>query len=141
MFSKAFLLVSTYAVGSFAYDGEVRISGGGDSGRLEACFGDPPRWGTVCADSFSDADAAIACDELGYLHASWEVSSDGGDLAPIVTGLGCVGTEGGFIDCPGATWGDDVSCSQFVTLSCSEVSRVKTHTHIRGGHKVHISTK
>ena len=46
-------------------------------GRLEV-FHDG-QWGTVCDDSFEDADAQVACrqlgNELGYTLTSWSVVS------------------------------------------------------------------
>ena len=49
----------------FAYYGDLRISGGGSSGRLKIRLHDGT-WGYVCSRGFdSDADR-VACQQLGY---------------------------------------------------------------------------
>ena len=44
----------------------VRLTGSGleHEGRLEVLYNGV--WGTVCADDFSDVDAAVFCNQLGY---------------------------------------------------------------------------
>jgi len=49
--------------------GDLRISGGGSSGRLEFRDSDG-RWGTVCDDGFNDDEADVACRQLGYRRSS-----------------------------------------------------------------------
>jgi len=47
----------------------VRISGGGDSGRLEFKLSNGT-WGTVCSQGFDDDAGDVACKQLGYLRSS-----------------------------------------------------------------------
>jgi len=49
--------------------GDLRINGGGSSGRLEFQNFDG-RWGTVCDNGFDDDEADVACRQLGYRRAS-----------------------------------------------------------------------
>jgi len=48
--------------------GSLRITGGGDSGRLEFQDADGV-WGTVCGHGFGDDAGDVACRQLGYLRA------------------------------------------------------------------------
>ena len=51
---------------SECHDGDIQLVGGNSplEGRLEVCINSA--WGTVCNNLFSDHDAAIACDQLGF---------------------------------------------------------------------------
>jgi len=49
--------------------GDLRIYGGGDSGRLEFQL-DNGTWGTVCDDGFDDDAGDVACEQLGYRRSS-----------------------------------------------------------------------
>ena len=46
-------------------DGEVQLVGGFNqyNGRVERCVNQ--EWGTICADGFTDEDAANACEQAG----------------------------------------------------------------------------
>lgn len=47
-------------------DGDIRLSGGSSAneGRVEICMGN--HYGTVCDQSWNDADAAVVCSQLGF---------------------------------------------------------------------------
>ena len=48
-------------------EGEIRLRGGTEKeGRVEMCLNNT--WGTLCSSSWSDTEAAVACQQLG--HAS-----------------------------------------------------------------------
>ena len=49
--------------------GDLRIYGGGDSGRLEFRL-DNGTWGTVCNEGFDDDAGDVACIQLGYRQSS-----------------------------------------------------------------------
>ena len=53
---------------STVYYGELRISGGSESGRLE--FYDGSKWGAVCTNGFGDVAGGVACRQLGYEKSS-----------------------------------------------------------------------
>lgn len=48
-------------------DRDVRIAAssvGSRSGRIEVCVNSS--WGTICGNSWNDADASVACSQSGY---------------------------------------------------------------------------
>ena len=46
-------------------EGEIRLRGGTEEeGRVEMCLNNT--WGTLCSSSWSDTEAAVACQQLGY---------------------------------------------------------------------------
>ena len=48
-------------------EGEIRLRGGTEKeGRVEMCLNNT--WGTLCSNSWSDTEVAVACQQLG--HAS-----------------------------------------------------------------------
>ncbi len=60
-------------------DGSVRLVDGVDGspneGRVEICMGD--HWGTVCDDSWSNEDAAVVCNQMGYPGEGSEIERRG----------------------------------------------------------------
>ena len=62
------LLQSTYSslsYGGYVEYGDLRISGGGDYGRLEFRWYNNT-WGGVCDNGFHYEEARVACRQLGY---------------------------------------------------------------------------
>lgn len=47
-------------------NGDVQIVGGTvtNEGRVELCF--HGHWGTICSDTWNNADAGVVCKQLGY---------------------------------------------------------------------------
>ena len=61
---------------STASFGDVRITNGGDSGRLEF-RGSNSLWGAVCRNGFDDDAADVACRQLDYVRANDVYTYDG----------------------------------------------------------------
>ena len=86
--------------------GAIRLTDG-NSGRVEICNDD--RWGTVCHDLWSTADAQVACRQLGF--SATGATALGSTLVPDGTGqiwldnVFCRGTETRLIDCPASPLG------------------------------------
>lgn len=80
---------------------DIRLSGGGSSGRVEIRI--LGTWGTVCDDSFGDAEAKVVCRMLGRstTHASAYGSAHFGEGGgPILfDDLSCTGYETNLFDC------------------------------------------
>ena len=62
-------------------DGQLRLAGGNieNEGRVEICLNN--MWGTVCDDFWGTTDAAIVCQQLGYLKQGQSMSLK---LVPVV---------------------------------------------------------
>ena len=58
------------SVGSNCTYGDVRLVDGSNQyeGRVEVCIND--QWGTVCDNSWGNADASIVCKQLGYAYTA-----------------------------------------------------------------------
>ncbi len=50
-------------------NGDLRLVGTSNSGRLEIYLSTQGGWGTVCDDSFDLFEGDIACRQLGFLYA------------------------------------------------------------------------
>lgn len=59
--------------------GDVRISGGGNSGRLEI-QDENDEWGTICDNGFDSRAGDVACSELGYYKSSEVFTNRGYDI-------------------------------------------------------------
>ncbi|VDI23188.1 Hypothetical predicted protein, partial [Mytilus galloprovincialis] len=106
-------------------EGELRISAGfaGNQGRLEINY--KGEWGTVCDSNFEDADAEVACRQLGYcsgiMHPAGIIRNGNGAIW--LNDVQCTGSERVLLNC---TYNNDLSlCSHnkdvgvHCFLSCS----------------------
>ena len=83
--------------------GDLRLQDGSTalSGRVEVFVNN--RWGTVCDDSFTGQDAAVACRQLGHYGGATIANAKAISTpsAPIwMDNVGCTGTETRLTDCP-----------------------------------------
>mmetsp|Transcript_54622 Transcript_54622/g.98018 ORF Transcript_54622/g.98018 Transcript_54622/m.98018 type:complete len:695 (-) Transcript_54622:57-2141(-) len=86
-------------------DGNETVNG--FAGRIEIYHNG--KWGTVCGDEFSEADAEVACRQLGMLGGTLMDEEDipsGEDTMPIwMDDIDCVGIEGNLWQCRFPGWG------------------------------------
>ncbi|KAG2493107.1 hypothetical protein HYH03_008770 [Edaphochlamys debaryana] len=77
------------------------------AGRVEICHGG--KWGSVCRDSWDDADATVVCRQLGYASGTAVVDDRFGSAARgLVVWLdevSCDGGEAGLAACYARPWG------------------------------------
>ena len=66
------------------------------------------RWGTICDDSFDDADAETICSQLGYFDGfARTVAAYGEGTGQIwLDQLECNGYESSILHCEANPWGD-----------------------------------
>ncbi|XP_031559044.1 delta-like protein C, partial [Actinia tenebrosa] len=103
--------------GSHCEIGEVRIQGGGSSGRLQVLH--DGQWGTVCDDYWSMTNTHVVCRQLGFDDAlSYHIS--GGGTGPIwLDNVQCSGSESAIHQCIHNGWGNS-NCGhgEDVFVSC-----------------------
>ena len=95
-------------------DGDVRLRDGNVpyEGRLEVFYGEA--WGTVCDDFWTDADARVACRQLGFPTAEPNGGRflngyfTAGNGRIWLDNVSCVGSEGRLIDCPRVQEGEEI---------------------------------
>ena len=110
-----------------ASDGDLRIEDGpsDNEGRLEI-FHDG-EWGAVCDDFFSDRDAGVACEQLGYtggrsLRGKWPAP---GDMSIWLDDVGCTGSESRLDACPHPGWGQhNCAAREAVGVRCSGTRQI-----------------
>jgi deleted-in-malignant-brain-tumors protein 1 len=104
----------------------VRLAGStvARRGRLEIMYNGV--WGTVCDDSFDNADAAVACYMLGYGRQGTMVNNQfgAGDANAIIwlDEMRCTGSETSLASCSHNAWGThDCSHSEDVSIYCGSI--------------------
>eukprot|EP00435_Cladocopium_sp_Y103_P033438 s2403_g8.t1 len=126
-------------------EGDLRLSGG-NIGRLDVYHAGT--WGTVCNSGFTDAEARVACRQMGYCCGILSQST-----APVGTGpiwladLQCVGYEQRLDECGVSTgsWGNNTCTrSQDVAINCMDgASCLASGTHLYSpgdvGLKIYVS--
>ena len=91
-------------------DGELRLLSGAQltEGRVEICFNNT--WGTVCDDSWDNADAAVVCAQLGFSRSgalALVQAAFGAGTGPIyLDDVTCTGTELRLVNCRANPIGD-----------------------------------
>nr|XP_054756229.1 deleted in malignant brain tumors 1 protein-like isoform X2 [Lytechinus pictus] len=92
-----------------ANDGDIRLVNGSteNEGRVEIFHNG--LWGTICDDSWDDADARVVCRQLGYMGdvgGARGRSTYGQGSDPIyLDDVGCSGSESRLTDCSNNGWG------------------------------------
>lgn len=101
-----------HALSCFVYTGtnnctdrEVRLVGGSlqNEGRVEICFDN--LWGSICDDSWDNADASVVCRQLGYADTLDTVPLHGAHFGHALAtfhldNLDCRGNETDLGECP-----------------------------------------
>ncbi|XP_065913381.1 galectin-3-binding protein A-like [Dysidea avara] len=109
---------------SLANYGSLRITDGGDSGRLEFQDADGV-WGTVCGNGFGEDAGDVACRQLGYLRAEDVLRNQNypsRGLPINICRTSCDGDEDRLRYCQLTPCGTIPSCdhSQDVGVSCTD---------------------
>ncbi|XP_072921261.1 neurotrypsin [Hemitrygon akajei] len=103
-------------------DGALRLVGGGGSheGRLEVFYSG--QWGTVCDDGWTEQNAQVVCQQLGFRYAQKPlVGQFERGSGPIhLDDVNCSGQESSLILCPRNDWGQhDCGHQEDVTVICT----------------------
>ena len=78
--------------------------GTNSSGRVEVCNNN--LWGTVCDDGWDDADAQVACRQLGFSVGFLRMNTFGGGTGPIwLDNMMCDGSEVSLFNCDSSQLG------------------------------------
>ncbi|XP_071486134.1 scavenger receptor cysteine-rich domain superfamily protein-like [Diadema antillarum] len=102
-------------------EGELRLVGGHDYGRLEIFHND--EWGTICNDGWSTNEALVACRQLGFPGVAIASSYYGIGDGPIhLDDVSCTGYESQLINCSNNGWGIH-NCQHYddVGIQCLQI--------------------
>ena len=104
-------------------NGDIRLvsphSYGRSEGRVEVCHNNA--WGTVCSDGWNNADATVACRQLGFSNyiTHYYNSSNSGSGSIWLSELDCEGDESTLFLCKANPIGDhSCSHSQDISIEC-----------------------
>lgn len=85
---------------------DIRLVGGNlpSQGRVEVARDGV--WGTICDNKWSQYDANVVCQQLGFGKGSIHISSyhGRGTGSVLMDSLQCDGTESDIFDCPNLGW-------------------------------------
>ena len=90
-------------------------------------------WGTVCDDSFGQADANVACRELGQGKALRYGTVGGGSSPIVLDDLACRGTELTLWSCRGRHGSSNCGHSEDVGVTCAKLTSSPTRHPTRVG--------
>jgi len=114
----------------------ARLVDGPDSrrGRVEVLYN--RTWGTVCDDNFDNADAAVACNMLGYGRVGqWYLNRTVPGAGQIwLDEMRCVGDEESLAVCPHNPWGShNCNHGEDVWLNCNPSVTTLPAVRLRNG--------
>lgn len=122
-------------------EGDLRLAGGtATQGRLEIYHSSV--WGTVCSDSFSLVNAAVACTQLSLtsVPVSWRIvtSAEQGTGQIWLDELICTGGESTLSQCShsvlSGVWSNDCQHSSDVWVTCGQTQLAQQQMRQRAGH-------
>uniref|UniRef100_A0A8C9FD46 Macrophage receptor with collagenous structure n=1 Tax=Pavo cristatus TaxID=9049 RepID=A0A8C9FD46_PAVCR len=85
------------------FNNNIRIAGGGRSGRVEIFH--QGSWGTICDDDWDTQDASVVCRMMGYSRAISAFTASGGTGQIWLDNVNCRGSEYSIYECNKPDWG------------------------------------
>ncbi|XP_071795096.1 neurotrypsin-like [Asterias amurensis] len=141
LWTASLMLALMLGVTNGDQDFDVRVTGGGKTGRVEVYYSNV--WGVVCKEGWDFYDALVVCRQLGYewVASGWsDVQASIGSKTAWLSGVQCDGTETNLDSCTGSGW-TQYSCTNDApaTVACydlDEVDGTTTSTDLlNGGNK------